>query len=373
MDGKTLVESAKNGRFVPIQVVERQNANTWQEVWKEEELKPAKLGEPCVGLIIVKGRGASELVLWCHHFLADGGGLLTITRQLLLCLENESLQPSYKEADTQNIMQFCRGVFSGCVKRCYGYMLALKQLKEFLIPTDLLPRRGTPLPELARTLHVFETVDAATVKSLKTLYKQKEFGSMTGVLNYAVLKATAQLIRTTGSCKVCSCNVVDLRRLPLKKFGADVGSVDELAFMTSAHFPRFTFDSESQTPGEMWEEADQVLFRTKNNDFSGAIALPFVTRYSMKMLPTSRPPPHSILFSNLGVLPLKTSYAGVGNIRFVRTLINWSSETVPWVTFSTLGDSIDFALVGSNQYYDETTLHKLAARIKLILTELTLQ
>jgi hypothetical protein len=72
---------------IPIRIVERENANTWNDVQTTEMGFPFNmLAQPPVRIVWIRGQGISELLLVCHHAFADGLAGFLVLRDILTLL-----------------------------------------------------------------------------------------------------------------------------------------------------------------------------------------------------------------------------------------------------------------------------------------------
>lgn len=91
-DGTT--EFVSNPNFViPIRIVERESANTWNSVQTTEMGVPFNmLTQPPIRIVWIRGQGVSELLLVCHHAFADGLAGFLVLRDILTLLGNPNLK-----------------------------------------------------------------------------------------------------------------------------------------------------------------------------------------------------------------------------------------------------------------------------------------
>lgn len=79
--------------IIPIRIVERENADTWNDVQTTEMGVPFNmLAQPPVRIVWVRGDGMSELILVCHHAFADGLAGFLVLRDILTLLGSPELK-----------------------------------------------------------------------------------------------------------------------------------------------------------------------------------------------------------------------------------------------------------------------------------------
>ncbi len=79
--------------IIPLRIVERETASTWNEVQTTEMGVPFNmLTQPPIRIVWIRGQGVSELLLVCHHAFADGLAGFLVLRDILTLLGNPDLK-----------------------------------------------------------------------------------------------------------------------------------------------------------------------------------------------------------------------------------------------------------------------------------------
>lgn len=84
--------AGENNHRIPVRVAERLTSEDWQmEAVKEWSVPFKTTTEPLMRVVWLKGEEFSELLLVSHHCLCDGGSILSIIQELLLLLDDGSV------------------------------------------------------------------------------------------------------------------------------------------------------------------------------------------------------------------------------------------------------------------------------------------
>ncbi|MDE2419820.1 MAG: hypothetical protein KGO49_01395 [Gammaproteobacteria bacterium] len=78
---------------IPLRIVERETASTWNEIQTTEMGVPFDmLTQPPIRIVWIRGQGVSELLLVCHHAFADGLAGFLVLRDILTLLGHPDLK-----------------------------------------------------------------------------------------------------------------------------------------------------------------------------------------------------------------------------------------------------------------------------------------
>jgi NRPS condensation-like uncharacterized protein len=78
---------------IPVDIRERYTNDDWQQVSVDEWYRPFEVTKgPLARVIWLRSDAVSELLLVCPHCICDGSSILTLLRELLMALDNPSLE-----------------------------------------------------------------------------------------------------------------------------------------------------------------------------------------------------------------------------------------------------------------------------------------
>jgi len=79
--------TSEGAQEIPIQVVPRESADQWIQVYHEACRVPFDFDQrPAIRFILVQSAAASELMIFCHHIICDGLSLAYLARDLMVHL-----------------------------------------------------------------------------------------------------------------------------------------------------------------------------------------------------------------------------------------------------------------------------------------------
>jgi hypothetical protein len=76
-------------QIIPIRVVNRQSPQQWQQEVERELTNPFDWNQaPLIRVVFIQGDDVSDLILTCHHAIADGMSVVFLLRDILQALES---------------------------------------------------------------------------------------------------------------------------------------------------------------------------------------------------------------------------------------------------------------------------------------------
>lgn len=361
--GEPLFQNDELIPAIPVRIVERQCEDDWQTVTIEEWQKPfdSERG-PLLRIVWIRSKEVSEIMLVAHHCICDGGSAITLSREILLALD----QPDAELAPYTSYSSLQDLVPREALQDVALQSRLKKKTRLFKLFLSLFGRTAKSLPQ-SRPYVLYSKTSAERFDALNQRCLAEGTNAY-AALCVAYLLAFQQVQGKAAKNKIMC--PVSIRRF-IRSIKSD---------MLFAFAPTIELSLSKDVPAGFWERARRMKesitekidsMNVYEDLILGDLMLPYVHRI-INFLLKSRGG-HDMAFSNVGRLKFPTRYKN-----FQLETVTNATVAVPWKNTNTVimthfQNEMDLAFISNERFLPQSQAAQIQQLAMNLIDEAMLQ